>query len=86
MHFVGDGGALNGGCSICGDDDPVHNDVMLDPDQVAHLKGLEHVSCKYILSLLVHKDNKDISSQPATLPAGPKSKDIREAKRRLVEK
>ena len=38
MHFVGDGGALNGGCSICGDDDPVRNNVMLDPDQVAHLK------------------------------------------------
>ena len=33
---------------------------------------LEHASCKYILSILVHKDNKDISTQPATLPAGPK--------------
>ena len=47
---------------------------------------LEHVSCKYILSLLVHKDNKDISSQPAMLPAGPKCKDIGEAKRRSMEK
>ena len=51
---------------------------------------LEHVSCKYNLSLLVlllvHKDSKDISSQRATLPAGPKCKDIREAKKRSVEK
>ncbi len=38
LHFVADGGTLSGGCSICGDDDPVRNDVMLDPDQVAHLK------------------------------------------------
>ena len=29
---------MAGGCTICGDDRPVRNDVMLDTDQVAHLK------------------------------------------------
>ena len=38
LHSVGDGGALVGGCIMCGDARPVRNDVMLDPDQVAHLK------------------------------------------------
>ena len=38
LHSVGDGGALVGGCTMCGDPRPVRNDVMLDPDQVAQLK------------------------------------------------
>jgi hypothetical protein len=46
---------------------------------------LEHGSCKYILSVLVHKDNKDISMQPATLPAGPKRKNIRKEKKSTIE-
>lgn len=47
---------------------------------------LEHHSCRYILSILVHKDNKDICTQPTKLPAGPKRKDIRKAKKAVVEK
>ena len=43
------------------------------------------VFCKYILSVLVHKDNKDISTQPATLPAGPKRKDIHKEKKSAIE-
>ena len=67
-------------------DDLNYDDPVAVAREVPTNWWLEHVSCKYILSLLVHKDNKDISSQPATLPAGPKCKDIREAKRRSVEK
>jgi hypothetical protein len=47
---------------------------------------MEHSLCKYILSVLIHKDNKDISPQPTKLPAGPKHKDIRKATKRTVEK
>jgi hypothetical protein len=47
---------------------------------------MEHSACKYILSVLVHKDNKDISTQPTKLPAGPKRKDIRKVTKRMVEK
>jgi hypothetical protein len=32
---------------------------------------LEHKSYKYILSVLVLKNNKDISTQPTKLPLGP---------------
>ncbi len=67
-------------------DDLNYDDPVAVAREVPTNWWLEHVSCKYILSLLVHKDNKDISSQLATLPAGPKHKDIREAKRRSVEK
>ena len=31
---------------------------------------LEHDSCKYMLTMFVHKDNKDLSSQLTTLPPG----------------
>ena len=67
-------------------DDLNYDDPVAVAREVPTNWWLEHVSCKYILSLLVHKDNKDISSQPANLPAGPKRKDIREAKRKSVEK
>ena len=46
---------------------------------------MEHSSCKYILSVLIHKDNKDISTQPTKLPPGPKRKDIRKVTKRTVE-
>ena len=61
-------------------DDPVALGVQIPPTW-----WLEHASCKYILSVLVHKDNKDISTQPATLPAGPKRKDIRNKKKSAIE-
>jgi hypothetical protein len=43
---------------------------------------LEHELCKYILTVLVHKDNKDISSSPTRLPAG----DTRDSARKKKEK
>jgi hypothetical protein len=38
-------------------------------------------SCKYILSVLVHKDNKDISTRPTKQPPRPTRADVREKKR-----
>jgi hypothetical protein len=46
-------------------DDLNYDDPVAVAREVPTNWWLEHVSCKYILSLLVHKDNKDISSQPA---------------------
>ena len=62
-------------------DDPVAMATQIPP-----IWWMEHSSCKYILSVLVHKDNKDISTQPTKLPAGPKRKDIRKMTKRTVEK
>ncbi len=40
LHYVGDGGDLEGACIMCGDSRPVRNDTMLDPEeQVAQLKA-----------------------------------------------
>ena len=36
--------------------------------------------CKYILTILVHKDNKDISTSPTRLPAGDTRRDASEKK------
>ena len=62
-------------------DDPVAVATQIPPTW-----WMEHPSCKYILSVLVHKDNKDISTDPAKLPAGPKRNDIRKVTKRTVEK
>ena len=37
---------------------------------------LEHDACKYLLSCLVHKENKDISTRPTQLVAGRTREDI----------
>jgi hypothetical protein len=47
---------------------------------------LEHKSCKYILSVLVHKNNKDVMTQPIKLPPGPTRKEVREKSRKATEK
>jgi hypothetical protein len=39
---------------------------------------LEQKSCKYILSVLVHKDNKDIVTNPSKQPPGPMRIKVRE--------
>jgi hypothetical protein len=62
-------------------DDPVAMATQIPPTW-----WMEHSSCKYILSVLVHKDNKDISTHPTKLPAGPKRNDIRKVTKRTVEK
>jgi hypothetical protein len=62
-------------------DDPVAVATQIPPTW-----WMEHPSCKYILSVLLHKDNKDISTDPAKLPAGPKRYDIQKVTKRTVEK
>ena len=50
---------------------------------IAHVPNqwwLEHELCKYILTVLVHKDNKDLSSSPTRLPAGDTRANAREKK------
>jgi hypothetical protein len=59
-----------------------------DPIAVSHMIPatwwLEHKSCKYILSVLVHKNNKDIATRPAQLPPGPTRNTVREKTRSLI--
>jgi hypothetical protein len=43
-------------------------------------------SCKYMLSVLVHKDNKDLSTTPAKQPPGPTRATVREKKKEETEK
>jgi len=43
-------------------------------------------SCKYILSVLVHKDNKDLSMRPAKQPPGPTRAVVRENKTKEMAK
>jgi hypothetical protein len=62
-------------------DDPVAVAMQIPPTWWP-----EHGSCKCILSVLVHKDNKDISTEPTKLPAGPKRNDIQKVMKRAVEK
>ncbi len=47
---------------------------------------LEHSSCKFILSVLVHKDNKDISMNPTKLPPGPTRSDVHAKANKKVQK
>jgi len=44
---------------------------------IPHTWWLEHVSCRYMLACLVHKDNKDVSCRPTKLPAGKSRSAIR---------
>ena len=48
--------------------------------QIAESWWLEHETCKYMLTIFVHKDNKDISSNPTALPAGGTREELRENK------
>ncbi len=76
---------------LCAEQNPAREDLDYDDPvavatQITPTWWMEHSSCKYILSVLIHKDNKDISMQPAKLPAGPKRNDIRKVTKRMVEK
>ena len=46
---------------------------------------LEHDACKYLLSCLVHKENKDISTRPTQLVTGRTREDLREKRREDIE-
>jgi hypothetical protein len=65
-----------------------HQDVLDvdyddDADVYDHISPswwLEQESSKYMLTILVHKDNKDISSNPTRLPPGDTREVIRKNK------
>jgi hypothetical protein len=47
---------------------------------------LTSLECKFMLCCFVHKDCKDISTQPTTLPAGNTRKDVRANSREVLGK
>ena len=54
MHYVGDGGALEGRCSKCENVNPKRQDVMLDPDQVDKLKTNPGLSWSVLMTVNPH--------------------------------
>jgi hypothetical protein len=57
-----------------------YNDNKSIWGQISITWWLKHESCKYMLAILVHKDNKDISSNPTKLPPGDTRKEVRKKK------
>jgi uncharacterized protein YlbG (UPF0298 family) len=53
---------------------------------IPHDWWLADESCKYILSVLVHKDNKDILTKPTKQPPGPTRTAVRENKTKETAK
>jgi hypothetical protein len=60
-------------------DDPIKVVAMIPANW-----WLENKSCKYILSVLVHKDNKDIITNPSKQPPGLTRKKVREKSKKLI--
>jgi hypothetical protein len=67
------------------------NESGVDYDDIENVMGhvppnwwLEHEACKYILSIFVHKDNKDILSTPTRLPPGDSRKEARKKKAQMI--
>jgi hypothetical protein len=58
-----------------------YNDPVAIDAEVPLGWWLRDDSCKYILSVFVHKDNKDISTRPTKLPPGPTRASVREMAR-----
>ena len=59
-----------------------YDDPVAVNEETSHSWWLADESCKYILSVLVHKDNKDLSTRPTKQPVGRMGRD--EYERRLV--
>jgi hypothetical protein len=57
-----------------------YNNNKLIWEQISSTWWLKHESCKNLLAILVHKDNKDISSNPTKLPPGDTQKEVRKKK------
>jgi hypothetical protein len=57
-----------------------YNDNKSIWEQISSTWWLKHESCKYMLAILVHKDNKDISSNLTKLPPGDTRKEARKKK------
>ena len=63
-----------------------YDDPVAVNDEIPHNWWLVDESCKYILSVLVHKDNKDLSTRPAKQPPGPTRTAVRGEKKEETEK
>ena len=63
-----------------------YNDQGSVNSKIPPMFWLEDSKCKYILSCFVHKDNKDISTKPTTLPPGQSRKQQREMAKNSIEK
>ncbi len=62
-----------------------YDDPVAVNEEIPHSWWLADESCKYILSVLVHKDNKDLSTSPTKQPPGPTRAVVREKKTKQVE-
>jgi len=63
-----------------------YDDPVAVNEEIPHSWWLADESCKYILSVLVHKDNKDISTKPTKQPPGPTRTLLRENKTKETAK
>ena len=59
------------------------NDSIMS--QVLPLWWLKHDSCKFMLAIFVYKDNKDLSSQPTTLPPGDSCESARKKRHSAIQ-
>ncbi len=62
-----------------------YNDKDSVMSQVMPSWWLEHDSCKYMLTMFVHKENKDLSLQPTTLPPGDTRKSTRKKRHAAMQ-
>jgi hypothetical protein len=63
-----------------------YDDPVAVNEEIPHSWWLADESCKYILSVLVHKDNKDLSTKPTKQPPGPTRAAVRENKTKETAK
>jgi len=63
-----------------------YDDPIAVNEEIPHSWWLADESCKYILSVLVHKDNKDLSTRPTKHPPGPTRAAVREKKSKETAK
>jgi uncharacterized protein YlbG (UPF0298 family) len=63
-----------------------YDDPVAVNEVIPHDWWLADESCKYILSVLVHKDNKDISTKPTKQPPGPTREVVRGKKKKETAK
>ena len=59
-----------------------YDDPVAVNEEIPHSWWLADESCKYILSVLVHKDNKDLSTRLTKQPPGPTRAAVRGKKRK----
>jgi hypothetical protein len=63
-----------------------YDDPVAVNEEIPHSWWLADESCKYILSVLVHKDNKDLSTRLAKQTPGPTREAVREKKTKETAK